>query len=245
MLGRVGQRVRFSTAQNTQCHIKTKLRSLLRETAQPVAVVTSLLRQDSSNLTTFHGATLSSFSSIAMDPYPLVAFSLRIPSRMATSLRTSSNTNTKPPYASPSAPSDMVVNILSAAQASTAVLFSRPDLHPNPFKEIKYSLNDEGIPVLEGSLGALSCKLAAPPTMLDDLAFAGVDIEESRSEPNSISPSSGFTSELFIARVTKVEMLALDMDNVEPDDAHAMPLLYHRRGYSTCSESLDLGDEKI
>jgi len=94
-------------------------------------------------------------------------------------------------------------------------------------------------------LGALSCKLAAPPIMLDDLAFAGVDTEESRSEPNSISPSSGFTSELFIARVTKVEMLALDMDNVEPDDAQAMPLLYHRRGYSTCSESLDLGDEKI
>ncbi|KAE9406803.1 hypothetical protein BT96DRAFT_915206, partial [Gymnopus androsaceus JB14] len=124
--------------------------------------------------------------------------------------------------------SDMVVNILSAAQASTAVLFSRPDLHPNPFEEIKYSLNNEGIPVLEGSLGALSCKLAAPPIMLDELAFA--DTEESRSKPNSISPSSGFTSELFIARVTKVEMLALDMGNVEPDDAQAMPLLYHRTG---------------
>ena len=88
---------------------KDALRKLLRETAQPVAVVTSYYPFDGvgvdfeegldglgniANTTTatastkkFHGATLSSFSSIALDPYPLIAFSLRIPSRMATSLK--------------------------------------------------------------------------------------------------------------------------------------------------------------
>ncbi|KIK62079.1 hypothetical protein GYMLUDRAFT_138091, partial [Collybiopsis luxurians FD-317 M1] len=198
--------------------VKSKLRSLLRETAQSVAVVTSILPSPDKS---FHGATLSSFTSIAMDPYPLVSFSLRTPSRMAASLR----------GAHPQLSSHMVINILSAAQASTAVLFSRPDLHPQPFENVDYSLNDEGIPVLEGSLGALSCKLASPPIPLDDLLFAGNDSGfESRSR--NVEETSSYTSELFIARVTKVEKLA--SGGSEASDPHAMPLLYHRRSYATC-----------
>ena len=126
--------------------LKHDLRELLRETAQPVAVVTSR-----SFGTTFHGATLSSFTSIAMDPYPLVSFSLRIPSRMATSLTSSYLTSPKVSY--------MVINILSAAQADVAVRFSRPDLHKDPFVSTPYHLTEEGLPVIEGSLGALSCTL--------------------------------------------------------------------------------------
>ena len=78
--------------------LKSEFRTLLRESAQPVAVVTTKTKTkaDSSALSSpsassndhsrYHGATLSSFTSIAMDPHPLVAFSLRIPSRMATYL---------------------------------------------------------------------------------------------------------------------------------------------------------------
>src|SRR5882762_991582 len=97
---------------------RERLRSLLRETAQPVAVVTSNLFGTSSPR--YHGATLSSFTSIALDPYPIVSFSLRIPSRMATALKSAESRLS----------SHMVINVLSAAQQSTAVRFSRPDLYP-------------------------------------------------------------------------------------------------------------------
>ncbi|KAJ3878464.1 flavin reductase like domain-containing protein [Lentinula edodes] len=230
------QRAHFSTTTNNE--VKKRLRSLLRESAQPVAVVTSLLHYNDTSPNDYHGATLSSFSSIALDPYPLVAFSLRIPSRMATSLRS----------AHPDPPSDMVVNILSATQAPTAVLFSRPDLHPNPFQEVEFTLNREGIPVLEGCLGALSCKLATNPILLDDPGFSGRDFEnDSRSgsgdaeSENEISPPS-ITSELFIARVTNIERLALDV--ADTNDPQTMPLLYHRRNYLTCSSKYLLDYQK-
>jgi flavin reductase (DIM6/NTAB) family NADH-FMN oxidoreductase RutF len=134
-------------------HVKRDLRTLLRNTAQPVAVVTSLMPQahSSSSGAVYHGATLSSFTSIAMDPYPLVAFALRIPSRMATSLK----------VACPEQPSHMVVNLLSAEQSSVAVTFSRPDLHPHPFTTVPYILTAEGLPVIVGSLGVMSCKLVS------------------------------------------------------------------------------------
>ncbi|KAF5384639.1 hypothetical protein D9757_007465 [Collybiopsis confluens] len=210
---RAAQRAGLSTSASDD--VKARLRALLRETAQPVAVVTSLLPSPDK---TFHGATLSSFTSIAMDPYPLVAFSLKIPSRMASSLR----------VAHPQLSSHMVVNILSASQASTAILFSRPDLHPHPFEQVGYYLNDEGIPILEGSLGALSCKLASLPLALDDLALSGRNLD---AKSTLETAAEAFTSELFIARVTKVEKLAVD--DVEAADSHVMPLLHHRREYVT------------
>ena len=44
----------------------------------------------SSSSTGYHGATLSSFTSLTLHPQPLVAFSLRLPSRLADYLRPSS-----------------------------------------------------------------------------------------------------------------------------------------------------------
>src|SRR6266436_4399703 len=78
--------------------LSQKIRALLRETAQPVAVVTSFMpgiattrphstpspgsaQPFESIPSTFHGATLSSFTSISMAPHHLVSFSLRGPSR--------------------------------------------------------------------------------------------------------------------------------------------------------------------
>lgn len=155
-----------------------------------------------------------------MDPHPLVAFSLRIPSRMATSLKS----------AHPHWPSHMVVNILSAAQADTAVKFSRVDLHPHPFDEVPYFLTEEGLPVLEGSLGALSCKLVAASWPLHDLESlrAGAPGREAEIEWDG----EGVASELFIARVTRVESIAGET-RAEDDALRTLPLLYHRRAYST------------
>ena len=200
---------------------RERLRTLLRETAQPVAVITSFMPELdlplSPSIPKYHGATLSSFTSIAMDPYPLVSFSLRIPSRMATTLWAAS---TSPPTSK----SHMVINILSASQESTAVQFSRPDLYPEPFESVPYTLSEEGLPVLEGSLGALSCKLVEGSWPLHEMGALD-EVEEALPK----GPDA-FVSELFLARVVRVESLAPGGDL---DDTRTLPLLYHRRKYTT------------
>ncbi|KAJ7231735.1 flavin reductase like domain-containing protein [Mycena haematopus] len=187
---------------------KHGLRALLRETAQPVAVVTSLLNREPG---VYHGATLSSFTSIAMDPVPLVAFALRLPSRMADSL------NTLPSNPSPA----MVINILSAKQASIATTFSRSDLYPHPFSTTPFFLNEDGLPVIRGSLGAIACKLVSNGLILRHLpALQPRRVDEVEEEISDTASGS----ELFIAEVLRVE-------EVLGDD---LPLLYHRRMYTTC-----------
>lgn len=220
-------------------HTREQLRQLLRETAQSVAVVTTLVPSDPRADTNhsdcekchanaqgvYHGATLSSFTSIALDPLPLVAFSLRIPSRMATALNTHvnniSNTST----------AHMVINILSAAQPDLAVKFSRPDLHPRPLEDldVQWSKSEEGFPILSGTLGALSCTLISRSLPLGDLHWV-----PGRHPPEQVEGYGGFTSELFIARVSRVERVPrVEGQTEEHDRLRTLPLLYHRRKYAT------------
>lgn len=209
---------RYSSTQEQE--LKYGLRVLLREVAQPVAVVTSFMRDSNPEPTNhaFHGATLSSFTSIAMDPYPLITFALRIPSRMATSLNAAASISLQD-SSTPS--SHMVVNLLSAQQASIAVKFSRPDLYPQPFDTVAYKLSEEGIPVLDGSLGALSCKLVSRAIPLHDLDF----LRNGDTVPVSLREED-IVSELFVARVLRIERVF----------ERTLPLVYHRRGYTTCRE---------
>ena len=199
--------------------VKSNLRMLFRNIAQPVAVVTSFMPDDHDRAR-FHGATLSSFTPIAMDPYPLVSFALRVPSRMAAALSSLS--------ASSSAPAHMVVNLLSAHQSSTAVMFSRPDLHPAPFQshDLPYWLSDEGLPVFKSVVGALSCKLVRKGIPLHDLEYLALgDPFASNPSPEHVSLDTGnVASELFIARVVRVESV----------EEHLSPLAYYQRGYTTC-----------
>ncbi|KAF8159887.1 flavin reductase like domain-containing protein [Crassisporium funariophilum] len=223
-LQHVARFARYSTHQNASKDVKDQLRVLLRDVAQPVAVVSSFMPSSSeSSKNAFHGATLSSFTSIAMDPYPLVTFALRIPSRMATYLES----------APMDSPSHMVINLLSAEQASVAVKFSRPDLHPDPFAEVRYRLTEEGIPMLEGCLGALSCKLVSRAIPLHDLDLLreGPRGKEGRDLPAPVLGKGSVASELFIARVTRVET-ALCEDGDEGE--RTLPLVYHRRSYTSC-----------
>lgn len=199
----------------------------MREVAQPVAVVTSFMpptvsndaNHDESSTRTFHGATLSSFTCISMEPYPLIAFALRIPSRMATSLKSAEAHH----------PSHMVINLLSSSQTSTAVEFSRADLYPEPFSTVPYMLSEEGLPILEGSLGALSCKLVSTALPLHDLEFLGR--HGVGGELGMVAPldKNMVSSELFIGRVIRVEKLT------EDDESRKFPLIYHRRAFTTIS----------
>ena len=98
---------------------RDQLRQLLRETAQPVAVVMTPL-EGSTPISTrnatqsaYHGATLSLLTFIAFGPYPLVAFSLCVPSRTAAALN--SHVDRTQADAESLNASHMVINILSAA----------------------------------------------------------------------------------------------------------------------------------
>ncbi|KAJ6617048.1 flavin reductase like domain-containing protein [Mycena sp. CBHHK59/15] len=207
---------------------QNSLRTLLRETAQPVTVVTSLLSvdalgprgKDASHELVYHGATLSSFTSVAMDPLPLVTFALRIPSRMASSLNS-------PPLHSAA---DMVINILSANQAHIATAFSRPDLHPHPFSTTPYILSQEGLPIIQGSLGAISCKLVSKGLPLHDIH--SLQQRTDACKPPSEYPEGQLRSELFIAQVTRVETLE-DFADVGENTRALLPLLYHRRKFTS------------
>lgn len=232
--------------------IQEQLRELLRGTAQPVAVITASMPPSShkiaqailSTQALHHGATVSSFTSIAMDPYPLITFALRIPSRMATTLNITANSTSSAPAAD--APAQMVINILSSTQAKHALMFSRPDLHPTPFADpdIIFKLSDEGLPVLEGSLGALSCRLVGRGIPLHDMESLvsvsnygrtsaywgdeGSKIAAGRKERRDLAVfKDGFaSSELFIAQVLRIEA-----------SAPVMPLIYFRRKFTSCVPS--------
>ncbi|KZV74468.1 hypothetical protein PENSPDRAFT_647888 [Peniophora sp. CONT] len=200
-----------------------KLRALLRETAQPVAVVTSFMPKSSGqDGTAYHGATLSSFTSIALSPHALVAFSLRVPSRMATTLSELA--------AAPSSGTHFIVNILSARQADVAQLFSRPDLHPQPFEspQIQWSLTRDHLPLLHDSLGALACQVVGAAWPLSDLEALGGKAGET---VEGAATGDGVVSELFLARVLRVE--DVPSSAAAGDEAGTLPLLYHRRGYGT------------
>ncbi|KAG1899448.1 flavin reductase like domain-containing protein [Suillus fuscotomentosus] len=231
----------YSSAPSAQAKlVKQSLRNLLRETAQPVAVVTSTLpdhetapRSDPSIQyqkkapSIFHGATLSSFTSIALDPHPLVAFSLRVPSRMALAL----NGHASKPQMQMS--SHMVVNILSAAQPHIAQLFSRPDLHPFSNSEVQWTQSADGLPVIKGALGALSCAVVGRSLPLSDTRWLHSSMEEWETEVQQVEGGSGLASELFIARVLRVEDVQEPEGQFKNDKLWTLPLLYHRRAYTT------------
>ena len=144
---------------------------------------------------------------------PLIAFALRMPSRIASSLDA----------AQPDQASHMVVNLLSAEQASISVKFSRPDLYPEPFSSIPYSLSEEGLPIIDGSLGAISCKLVSKAIPLHDLELLKGESSREMTKLLEDCPSS----KLFIAHVTRVE-------SSPSDNEDSLPLLYHRRQYTSC-----------
>ncbi|KAG2144602.1 flavin reductase like domain-containing protein [Suillus clintonianus] len=229
----------YSSAPSAQARlVKQSLRKLLRETAQPVAVVTSTLpdhetpRSDSSVQeapSIFHGATLSSFTSIALDPHPLVAFSLRVPSRMALAL----NAHAAKPQMQMS--SHMVINILSAAQPHIARLFSNPNMHPFPFaeSEVQWTRSADGLPVIKGALGALSCTVVGRSLPLSDTRWLHLNMEEWETEVQQVEGGTGLASELFIARVLRVEDVQEPEGQLGNDILRTLPLIYHQRTYTT------------
>jgi Flavin reductase like domain len=98
--------------------------------------------------------------------------------------------------------------------------------------------------VLHGSLGALSCRVVGAPWSLNDLAALGDKLSSSRAKGNTCDgvEAGGIESELFIAQVLRVEdVLPNASVDVRDDDAiRTLPLVYHRRSYTTTVEKLPL-----
>ena len=121
----------------------------------------------------------------------------------------------------------MVINILSACQAPTAIRFASARLHPHPFAGTRYSLTEDELPILHDSLGAVSCKLVSLPQPLHDLdAFGSEGSKQKKKEWTG----PGVASELFIAQVVRVEKVPTDDVN---NPLRTLPLIYHRQGYGT------------
>jgi flavin reductase (DIM6/NTAB) family NADH-FMN oxidoreductase RutF len=161
-----------------------------------------------------HGATVSSFVSIALSPAPLVAFALRLPSRLASHLNHASSSvgrrsNTPKPQAV------FRIHLLSQEQENLARAFARQPLLPQkatpssaassvvtfaPFpKELFQELE-------ETSLGSLDCTVTGRVHLTDPLPSAiGVQAESyaGSSDLDSSFDASQATSQLFIAKVLK------------------------------------------
>lgn len=187
--------------------------------SQPVSVVVARLQDG-----TYHGATLSSFSSIALHPEPLVSFSLRLPSRLADALRrqVTPATRSTPHQRTPHAPY-FSINILSGHPAceSIAHRFSQAQSNheaaladPAQWEYVDVvdrmgvGIGQGGIPIARNGMTSLLCQtvrsVALGPLVEDSCrGFEEMDIEPAVRQPDTPGKDEQ-GSMLFIARVVQV-----------------------------------------
>lgn len=224
--------------------VREELRALLQHTAQPVSVLTV---KSATEDEAYHGATLSSFSSISFHPFPIISFALQLPSRSADALQSHFSQGFHP--AQSQSQSHFVINILSSTQSHIAIRFSRPDLYPKPFLDADpsststpyapaptYTLTKEGIPMFDNSLGALSCSLLSslPLGAASDPHALARAMEVHALPPREETLPGSSPSMLYLARVVRVEDPTGKRSAVErAEEDWPMPLVYHRRAYGT------------
>lgn len=112
-----------------------QFRALCGRFATGVAVITAVGRDGS-----LAGMTANSFASVSLHP-PLISVNVDEGAEMHRVLDGASH---------------FVVNILEAGQEAISRRFA--DDHPARFEGIQFSLNDRGIPVLDGTLATIECE---------------------------------------------------------------------------------------
>ena len=182
---------------------------------------------------TDHGGTVSSFVSISMSPAPLVAFALRLPSRLASFLnsaaaRTAASGNAAGPT--------IKIHLLTSSHEHLARAFARPppstakqSASGPTFAPFPRQLFDE---LDETALGTLDCSIVGSVHLDDPLpAHIGTRFGTEVSDPqasaklSSTDPSQA-TSQLFIAKVARATVRDEEQD----------PLLYCHQGYYSLKE---------
>jgi flavin reductase (DIM6/NTAB) family NADH-FMN oxidoreductase RutF len=113
----------------------------MRKVPQPVVVVTTARPEKPEYR---RGITVSSFTSIALHPFPLISFCVRKPSRASDLLHEAGR---------------FVVQVLSSHQVQQSIAFSSPNQEGvDQFKDVPfYSDPQTHNPVLMGSVGAMHC----------------------------------------------------------------------------------------
>jgi flavin reductase (DIM6/NTAB) family NADH-FMN oxidoreductase RutF len=149
---------------------------ILSNTSQPVVVAVARTELG------FHGATLTSFASLTLEPHPLVAFSLRLPSRMADLLRPRFEFGIR---GARCAPIPLTVSLLAGTNQPIADALAKPGIDQAPiFAAPGWDASDP--PALTDAVGALCCEVVHSVPLRD----VGGD---------TASESAG--SELFICKV--------------------------------------------
>lgn len=139
-------------------------RDVLGRFATGIAVVTTAdPRADQAPL----GVTINSFTSVSLEP-PLVLFCLR------------RHSHTHPAF---QAAPHFVVNFLASSQESISNQFTKPSAVD--WNSLAWRRNDQGAPVLEGSLGHLECRSYSRHESGDHTIYVGevLTIGSNEGEP--------------------------------------------------------------
>ncbi|GAC94243.1 hypothetical protein PHSY_001814 [Pseudozyma hubeiensis SY62] len=219
--------------------ISSSIRSLMRESAQPVALVTTLLPPTNTQI---HAATLSSFTSISLEPN-LVCFSIKTPSKLADALAWHVSQRRG---GGGGVEVDFVINVLSSSQAGLAAAYARPGTPPLELSEAAEQdggqahplrcAGIDGVPcgrgetvtVVQGSIGSLACSVVESVDLDQYGSSEGeVDAQEMEGECK--------TSKLYIARVVHVHSPGTNGDDTKGQER--VPLVYHRQKFVCTTET--------
>ena len=227
------------------------IRQVMRTSAQPVAVVSAFVPSDdpSDLMPKIHSMTLSSFTTVSLAP-PLVAFSIREPSRMADALRagvakSSSNaakTNEASVELAFARKPHFLIHILSYTQQSMSNFFARPGAEPyslkrasnsdnkHPFDEhpMQPSKSVEGQLVPSESVGTLACSLVY------QLDLTSPDLHGTTEFVNGCIHTNEVGSALFLAQIHDVEV---GHEHITDLDQKPRPLVYWQQAYCSTHKS--------
>lgn len=213
------------------------IRGVMRRSAQPIAVVSAFMPPDApdSSSRLIHCTTLSSFTTVSLAP-PLVAFSIRLPSRMADALRAGASIPSSPDLQSASRPSSktphFLIHILSSMQESLSNYFARPgaspydatastrdDSHPFHSHPMQPSTSVPGMLIPSEALGSLACSLVY------QLDLTSPDLHGTTEFLNGCVHTDEVGSTLFLAQIHDVEL--------GPQASERAPLVYWHQKYGS------------
>lgn len=236
---------RRALASNTKqpAELGEAIKLLMRGSAQPVAVIAAFMPSKSDGVRYMHAATLSSFTTVSLAP-PLVAFSLRLPSRLADALRAGvMEHQVISPSVSAAAPVEhphFLIHLLSDTQCSVSDYFAspgagllaagKPGPPGHPFVEHASTPSSavDGMRVLDDSLGTFACSLVSQIDLtspdLHGTMFTSAEDGKHAEEKGSA---------LFIARIHAIEHADGQGSTVAKLQHGRRPLVYCHRKYGS------------
>ena len=188
------------------------IRRVMRGAAQPIAIVSAFVPNENKEPEGIHSTTLSSFTTVSLAP-PLVAFSIRQPSRMADALRAGVTIPVDGEKFNPqfSKKPHFLIHILSETQSELSNFFARPGATPyalngptdpaHPFNTYPMipSQSVKGQLVPAEAIGSLACSLVY------QLDLSSADLHGTTEFQDGCKITSENGSALFLGQIHAVE----------------------------------------